>query len=661
MSEPVKVTDQTKEGEQKPTKVGAKASTENFTAENQVQPTEKFSTWSSEEPKKVLVAARPGETLEEFKTRTKQYHEELEQRAKQKPAIQPFSIGGFEDGSEVTAGGKQKPADKVEPATLKNERLAKTFSLDPRPSYVEGLKAIGNNEEAQGKYSIEYIERKVRESQTFVERQEGSGNAAGADEPVLLAHDAREKVKLEGYVSEPENPFQAFKHLTPDQQKEVIQVLEKASQAGQDSLNQQANGILTGQFVLDFISSIDRYTREHLGSGTWKEALAHVCQKLQEIMHGEKVGEQEPMDKALTLGGGILVKATQGVDQVGQHANPHAFITDTHAAAEAMRAGVDKAHEYYGEKFQNSELGSIPGDTLDAMNYAKERAAKAIEEFADKDVSEQSNVLGMAATIVFLMAATRELITPAKAREMGLLNLTEEELEAQGIQKKHMKDMRPEDIVNPIDRAASNEVKIAQLQALSRENQPLIDAFRKEIDNKYGSFSYGKPKEAHKILEKSQREDLLKRKPWLRIEHLRDAQRFTTVVDNLDKLPKLAQELKNSAFEVIEADVSKMEPNKRGWRMMPFDLRAPNGQLVEYQVLPTELYEAGNSTHALYDRWRDVKIEALSVTQQVEMNKDLIKARQISDHAWAAYLKRTQQTTNHVKAVLEQVEATFKE
>ncbi len=646
MSEPVKVGDQAKEGEQLPNKVVAKASAENFTDEKQAAPTEKFTTWSSEEPKKVLVAARPGETLEEFTVRTRQYHEELEQKAKQKPTIPPFSIGGFEDGSEVTAGGKQKPAENLEPPARKNNVSPEKVCVDPRPSYVEGLKAIGNDEEAQGKYSIAYIERKAKESQ-------GAGVVDIEAEPVLLAHERREKLKLEGYVSEPENPFQSFKNLTRKQQNEVIEVLEKASRIGQESLNQQANDVLTGEFVMDFIRSIDLYVRSNLGSATWKEAIALTCQNLQKVAHGEKIGVQEPLDKAATLVAGVLMKTAQDIDQIGQHAHPRAFVEDTHAAAETMRAGIDTANDYYANKIQSSDLGSIPADTVDATHYAKERAAKAIEDFPGNDVSEQSSALGMAATIVFLMAATRELFTPAKAREMGLLSLTEEELEAQGIQKKHIKDVKQEDIVNPIDRTASTEVKIAQLQALSRENEPLVRAFMKQLDDKFGSVSELDHKTPQQILDKATRPKIKEFKPWFEIEHVRDSLRFRTPVDNLNDLPEIAKMLKGSGFEIINPDVDRLLHPKNGWRMAVFDLRAPNGQIFEFQVVPNEMNEAGKLTHGSYKGTRGLAVADLSFEQRRAMDKAELQTRRTHEAAWKAYLARTKQSDTEIRRLVE--------
>lgn len=54
----------------------------------------------------------------------------------------------------------------------------KTF-VDPHPSYVEGLKAVGDNEEEQGRFSIEYIERKATEALAALQKPTA--------EPVLIA------------------------------------------------------------------------------------------------------------------------------------------------------------------------------------------------------------------------------------------------------------------------------------------------------------------------------------------------------------------------------------------------------------------------------------------------------------------------------------------
>jgi len=667
VSEPLKTTDQVKEGEPKRTPATAKASTENFTTEAQAQPTEKFTTWSGEEPKKVLLAAKPGESLEEFTARTNQYHEELKRKTTEKPAIDPLSIGGFEDGSVVMAGGRQKPADKTDPPALKHEVAHKAVSVDPRPSYVEGLKAIGNNEEAQGLYSIEYMERKGIEALAAAQKTSlDLDQVLVADNDpehgqVLLAQlnakaEAGDKPRLEGYVSEPENHWQAFKNLTPEQRTEVIRILNNASQDTIDSMNQQGSDVLHGKPVIDFVLSIDRAVRA-LGTGAWKDNIAKICQDLQKIATGQPVGQQDPIEKNLTLGAGVLVKGVQGVDQVGQHAHPRAFARDTHATAEAMRQGIGTASEYYGKKIQNNDLGSIPGETMDAANYAKEKAAKAIEDFPAKDVTEQSNVLGAAATIVFLMAATRELITPEQARKMGLLNLTEEELEAQGIQKKRIKDMPPEDIVNPIDRAASTETKIAQLQALSRANEPIIKNFMRTIDETFGTTSEFSLKNPEDIRLKSIRPETLDKKPWFDIEHVRDSVRFRTPVHDLRDAHAIIKQLTESPFTIIKCDTESMvKPKERGWRAIHLDLRAPNGQLIEFQIVPDEMNKVGKGGHhSDYKRWREKDPAQMTKEERRSKQADTLRARKIADDAWNEHLSKNRLTPKEVMRILNDV------
>ena len=68
------------------------------------------------------------------------------------PAVQRFGIEG-----DLTALDKGKKQERP-------KERSKAISIDPNPSFVEGLKAIGSDEQAQGAFSIEYIERKAREA-----------------------------------------------------------------------------------------------------------------------------------------------------------------------------------------------------------------------------------------------------------------------------------------------------------------------------------------------------------------------------------------------------------------------------------------------------------------------------------------------------------------
>lgn len=175
MSNQVKTTDQVKEGEPRRSTATAKTSNENFTAEQQAQPTEKFITYSGEEPKKVLLAAKQGETLEKFTARTNQYHEEQAQKAKDKPAVQPFCIGGFEDGSEVKAGEKQKPGEATK--TKKEHKVAD----DPHPTRM--MPAMTPEADAKIKAEKQAKHEQISQSATLMAIEAGKNPAM---QPVAL-------------------------------------------------------------------------------------------------------------------------------------------------------------------------------------------------------------------------------------------------------------------------------------------------------------------------------------------------------------------------------------------------------------------------------------------------------------------------------------------
>lgn len=53
----------------------------------------------------------------------------------------------------------------------KEKRPAKKVSIDPRPSFVEGLKAVGEDEEARAQFQLDYMERKAQEALAQVQNR----------------------------------------------------------------------------------------------------------------------------------------------------------------------------------------------------------------------------------------------------------------------------------------------------------------------------------------------------------------------------------------------------------------------------------------------------------------------------------------------------------
>lgn len=373
---------------------------------------------------------------------------------------------------------------------------------------------------------------------------------------------------------------------------------------------------------------------------------------------------QNPGDAA-NLGVGAGTGFVKAVNEMMPGLTPKGAVDGTVQAAKQL-GELAKAHGAHEKNLHENPIGTLFNDAVEvkkmydgAVDWANKRSQT--ESFAERgqDIGKASPDVLMASEIIFI--ANGKLMPPRDAAKLQLETKTPAELEALGIKRTTADQIKAEDAVNPIDRNALQQEKFRQLRQLSAENQPLIDDFKGLMDDKYASHSYGEPKLEETILKKVERPDTKARKPWFDIEHVRDGQRFTTVVDNLDVLPSIAKDLKASKFEVFEANISKMEPNERGWRMMPFDLRAPNGQFVEFQVLPREMHEAGKVTHPIYDKWRDKPLESLSRQEKIFRRDELMLARDVSEKAWSDYLKRTGQSELHVKALTKKVEEVLKE
>lgn len=213
------------------------------------------------------------------------------------------------------------------------------------------------------------------------------------------------------------------------------------------------------------------------------------------------------------------------------------------------------------------------------------------------------------------------------------------------------------DIVNPIDLGLPTDEKVRQLQALSSENEQQVSDFLKGIDEKYKTTSKVNFKTPEKITEKAQRPEIRRTKPWFDVEHIRDGFRFKTVIDDLSILPSIVNELLDQGFEVVKADTAKqLNPGMWGWRIVVFDLRMPNGQLVEYYLPARELEEAKNQgNHEIFEKWRNRDLSQLTPAEISEYAKD----QQLSDDqyqaAWEEYLRRTDQDEAHIEERLQKV------
>lgn len=162
------------------------------------------------------------------------------------------------------------------------------------------------------------------------------------------------------------------------------------------------------------------------------------------------------------------------------------------------------------------------------------------------------------------------------------------------------------DIVNPIDLHATPEEKVRQLQGLSKENAPLLQRIVDEIHQQTGAEGAVNFKDPEKILEKSQRPSIIEEKPWHGVEHIRDSLRFKSVINHIHDMPKIQQILKDAGVTIIKTDLSKMlMPKQWGFRFGGFDLRMPNGQIIEHYMPIKEVEEAKEAGHQIFEKWRN--------------------------------------------------------
>jgi hypothetical protein len=208
------------------------------------------------------------------------------------------------------------------------------------------------------------------------------------------------------------------------------------------------------------------------------------------------------------------------------------------------------------------------------------------------------------------------------------------------------------DIVNPI--SGTPEEQLAQLAKLTEENEPLVKAFLAEIDREFGTKSGTSRKTDESILAKAVRPSVLAKKPWFTMAHIRDTFRLKTVLEDMRDLPAIAERLAAMGVEVVKADTAKvLRPQEWGWRIAAFDLRMPNGQLVEYYLPIREQEKAKKDrNHKLFEKWRVRDLTKLTTDEIRAFEADLQESRDRYQAGWDSYLERSGATEEEVRAAL---------
>ena len=199
----------------------------------------------------------------------------------------------------------------------------------------------------------------------------------------------------------------------------------------------------------------------------------------------------------------------------------------------------------------------------------------------------------------------------------------------------------PEDIRMPVDDTLPPDQIRAQVRALTAENVPIVKDLMVRVDEKFGTESTDNIKDLAKVTQKANRPSILAKKPWHKVSHIRDSYRFKTVIDDIRDVPAIFDELLATGISLVKVDTGKLfEPKEWGWRIIAFDLRMPNGQLVEW-YLPIKELEAQKKAegHLLFEEWRNKSPEEVEAEHDVYM-ATIRKSFKGYDDAFQASLDR---------------------
>lgn len=220
----------------------------------------------------------------------------------------------------------------------------------------------------------------------------------------------------------------------------------------------------------------------------------------------------------------------------------------------------------------------------------------------------------------------------------------------------------PQDIRMPIDPTLPFDQVRAQIQRMTNQNRPIVRRLIKDVDAEFGTKSGDNSKDLSKVTQKAQRPSILAAKPWHDVSHIRDSYRFKTVIDDFRKVPGIFNKLLDAGISLVKIDTNKLfEPKEWGWRIIAFDLRMPNGQLVEWYLPLKELeIEKKQRGHLIFEEWRNKTQEELAA-QREEYFDAIARSYRGYDNAFKAALERMGLTPQEAEASWRSAESSISE
>ena len=219
-----------------------------------------------------------------------------------------------------------------------------------------------------------------------------------------------------------------------------------------------------------------------------------------------------------------------------------------------------------------------------------------------------------------------------------------------------------QDIRMPIDPNLPYDQVRAQIQRMTTQNMPMVRRLITSVDQEFGTRSGDNVKDLSKVTQKAQRPSILAAKPWHNVSHIRDSYRFKTVVDDFRKVPGIFNKLLDAGISLVKIDTNKLfKPKEWGWRIIAFDLRMPNGQLVEWYLPLKELeIEKKQRGHLIFEEWRNKTAEELSA-QRNEYFDAIARSYRGYENAFNAALERMGMTPQEAEASWSSAESSISE
>ena len=325
----------------------------------------------------------------------------------------------------------------------------------------------------------------------------------------------------------------------------------------------------------------DKASFENLSKNAERiEAEGNKLAKDQNQRRADQDGQAITLLQALANRKGTL---SDDLSAAAREAKDQGYAAAARNFAEAVRRGVERGD------FDRAATGDVGR----AVDVAPEGRATAIEDEPTLEgFDEPTGPAVEAQTDQMAMDMFRTLEEPEQPRIESPIEEDRVELEQ---------------IRMPIDDDLPLDQVRAQVKALTDENVPLVKDLIARIDAKFGTKSGDNIKDLSKVTQKANRPSILAKKPWHKVSHIRDSYRFKTVIDDIRDVPAIFDELLASGISLVKVDTGKLfEPKEWGWRIIAFDLRMPNGQLVEW-YLPIKELEAQKKAegHLLFEEWRN--------------------------------------------------------